>query len=499
MVAALEVHNPQPSRPIGVPASGSDHFTPIRRRQATSGFRLFRRLLAAVIVAGSVAGGVFVYRTYIDTAPPHPKEWDPRVAGLASFVESERGLVFKHPIYLDFLDDTAYAATITPEVTSLDDATVEDASIESDLLDAFTLTAGYDAVAGQQTFDSVSTLGVYTPSTDRITLRGTQLTPALKVVVVHELTHALQEQYFGLHLDGGDDLSVRSIAEADAMRVESAYLAGLTPDEQAAVAAENAARPNILGALGTLPWPVVELHYAPYRLGPTLLATVYARSGNAGVDALLRNPPPEEVLISPWKYQMGETDVQLSVAAPKEASVVHGSRPLSMMRILVMLDAWLPWSMARGALDGWAGGAYVTYHRGGSKGALCFTATAVFDNSPDQFLNALTWWAAASGTTTSPTVNGNSVTFESCARGLRAIAPPVPVLGPGAEIRLEYASIPDGAILTTQASAMPFLCTARTMIDDPTAAPLLASFGRTPDQQAEVDRIRLAAAAGCGF
>jgi hypothetical protein len=283
------------------------------------------------------------------------------------------------------------------------------------------------------------------------------------------------------------------------MRVENAYLATLPPEQQAEAAAQNAATAASLAALGSLPWPVVELRYAPYRLGPMLLRIVYARSGNQGVDALLQHPPPEEVLISPWKYQQGETEVEVNVPAPEGAHVVQSSRPLSMMQLLVMLDAWLPWTMSRGALDGWSGGGYVTYHRDGATGPLCFSAIATFQGPTDGFVNAINWWATLSGSGSTPVVNGNSVGFISCARGTAAVAPAAPVIGTDTAIAIENDAIPADAILTTDASAGPFLCTARLMIDDPNAAPLLVAFGRTPEQQATVDNVRAAAAAFCGL
>ncbi len=454
-----------------------------------------RRIVAVMVVAALSACGVYAYQHFTVDTPPHPSEWDPRLSTLVAFVQTERGLQFDHPIFVDFLPVDEYESAAGPPSRVDDDARAA-AKYNSDLLDVFGLATGYDALAGDITMASSSTLGFYSPATDRITVRGTELTPAIRVVVAHELTHALQAQHFNLRLGGSDDLPRRSIAEADAMRVENAYRATLTPEEQMLATAGNTITPEAAAALATVPWPVVELGYAPYQLGPAFLQSIYLRAGNAGVDRLFEHPPTERMLLTPWKSLARDADVEVTATAPPLVKVEQKSQPLAMIQLLVMLDAWLPWTMARGSLDTLSGAAYTTY-RYGDTGRLCMTAAVQFDGDPHPFAEALLWWAGASGSSTTPAVVGTMVTFEACARGAAASSPPLPVISPSRAVIIENSAVPVGAEVDGVRDVKPFLCTARTMIDDPSIAPLLVKQGLSNDELATVDAARNAALRTC--
>ncbi len=81
--------------------------------------------------------------------------------------------------------------------------------------DALGLSAGYDAANASTTVSQVTTLGYYDLDTESIYVRGNDLTPAVRVVLAHELTHALQHQHFVFDLGGPNDLGVRAVVEAD--------------------------------------------------------------------------------------------------------------------------------------------------------------------------------------------------------------------------------------------------------------------------------------------
>jgi hypothetical protein len=481
--------------PAMAPPSDYTTFTPLRRRKATRTYRMLRRFTALVVLAGITVGGVYAYRHFKVDPPPRPQVWDTRLNELVRFVERERGLAFEHPIFVDFLTEEQYHATTAP-ATPADDQARAEAKYRSDLLDVFGLAAGYDALAGDSTMASSSTLGFYSPATDRITVRGTELTPALRVVVAHELTHALQAQHFDLKLGGPDDLARRSIAEADAMRVEQVYRSSLTPEEQALAIAGNSMDPQTAAILATVPWPVVELGYAPYQLGPAYLESVYLRRGNDGVNELFENPPTERMLLTPWRSLENDADAKVTAATPPLVNKVQGSQPLTMIQLVVMLDAWLPWTMARGSLDTLSGAAFTTY-RYGELGPLCMTAVAQFDGSPQPFADALLWWAGASGSKVAPIIEGNLVTWEACARGATAPSPPVPVISPSRAVIIENAAVPVGSEVDGVRNVAPFLCTARAMIDNPNIAPLLVKPFPSPDEVAAVDAARNAALTTC--
>jgi hypothetical protein len=254
--------------------------------------------------------------------------------------------------------------------------------------------------------------------------------------------------------------------------------------------------PETAAVLATVPWPVLELGYAPYQLGPAYLQSVYQRKGNDGVNELFENPPSEQMLLTPWRSLEDDVDAPITAEAPPLVDVYQRSQPLTVIQLLVMLDAWLPWGMARGSLDTFTGAAYTTY-RQGENGPLCMTAVVEFDGDPQPFATALLWWAGASGSAAVPTLVGNQVTFEACVRGTDATSPPIPVISPSRAVLIENAAVPVGSEVDGLRNVAPFLCTARAMIDDPNIAPLLVKPSLAPEETAAVEAARDNALRAC--
>jgi len=433
----------------------------------------YRRVVAGLIVVALIAGvlAVVFRQSLFPSAGDYPDKWDPRVTEIVRFVENTRGLTFKHPIPINFLAEADFVHLFDePAGGGLDDET---AKAYSDIYDAQGLAVGYDITAGESTVSAVTTLGYYTPTDDAIYIRGNELTAPVRVVLAHELTHALQGQYFDFQLGGADDLEIRSIVEADAMRVEDVYTSRLTEQERKEADAANTLSDDSADDLADVPWAVVEQRYAPYALGPELVADVFADGGNAGVDALIRNPPSESELLSPWTYGQGSAEAAIAVDTPTDAHLLEGPQALSELQLLIMFDAWLPWTEARGALDGWAGGGYASYEKGGKGGDVCFTAKVQLTAGAATFADAVRDWAAASGSSATPAVDGDAVTFEACARGSAAQAPATPIISPLQALVLEHDAVGLAGSDPTAEQIKGYQCFAAALIDDPIAAPLL--------------------------
>lgn len=451
----------------------------------------YRRVVAAVVVLAVLAGVLaIVFREQLfPKSTGHPAQWDPRVTEIVHFVENTRGLKFDHPISIDFLAEADFIHLFDQPAGGGPDA--ETAHAYSQIYDAFGLAVDYDITAGETAVSAVTTLGYYTPDEDRIYIRGDQLTAPVRVVLAHELTHALQAQHFQIRLGGSNDLEVRAIVEADAMRVEDVYTSRLTEKERNEANAGNTLSDDSQDDLSDVPWAVVEQRYAPYALGPALVADAFAAKGNAGVDELIRKPPTERELLNPWTYGQGAVEADVTVDTPSGAKVLERPQPLSELQLLVMLDAWLPWTEARGALDGWAGGGYASYERGGgesssaggdSDGEVCFTAKVHLTGGVDAFATAVRDWAEAAGSAATPATFGNDVLFEACARGDDATAPPKPVISPLQALVLEHEAIGLAGTDPSADEIKGYQCFAATLIDDPIAAPLLWLADRTDEQ-----------------
>jgi hypothetical protein len=163
----------------------------------------------------------------------HPSEWDPRVTDLVAFVEDERELDFAHPVYVDFLTPEEYSNATRADETDLTDEDRDSLEDSEAVLRALGLVSGdVDLFESSNELNDSGTLAYYDNSTGRITVRGTEMTLDLEVTLVHELTHALQDQHFDLgrlrDLDTtGESTAFRAVVEGDASLVEERFVATL--------------------------------------------------------------------------------------------------------------------------------------------------------------------------------------------------------------------------------------------------------------------------------
>ena len=273
-------------------------------------------VLALVVVTAGAAAGVFVVgRDKGPTGPPHPSKWDARVQKYVDFVEKKRDLEFKHPVYVDFLPAKEFKEQVTADRDELSDDDVKELEQFTGMFRALGLIEG-----DVDLFDKVNELrgkgiiGFYSYDDERLRVRGTELTPYVENVLVHELTHALQDQNFDLgkrfeELDKADDANSSAassgfdaLVEGDARRIEDQWRASLPDADRAALDKEKAA-----GAKGFenrskgIPEVLVTMMAAPYDLGQALLAVAVQQGGDDEVDNLFRSPPKtEEQQLDPW-------------------------------------------------------------------------------------------------------------------------------------------------------------------------------------------------------
>lgn len=460
----------------------------------------WKRFVLPILVIAMLAGGAAVlFRDTLfppNSVPSYPAEWDPRVAPIADFVGAERGLQWVNPVYVDFLAEADFVALFDQPTTPISDEDEAAARASSLLYDAFGLAVNYDPTQGESTVSAVTTLGFYSLTSNRVFVRGDQLTPSVRAVLAHELTHALQAQHFDLATGGENDLELRSVLEADALRVEGVYIDTLSADEKAAANQANSLAPDAEQGLSDVPWAVVERRYAPYVLGPMLVGDVFAAEGNEGVNRLILAPPTEEILLNPWLYgDQGQEPIAVVVEVPLGNTVIDEPQPFSQVEALVMLDAWLPWTQAREALNGWAGSGYTSYQR---ESTVCFTATVSFDDSASRFAAAINAWAKASGSSAIATTVVNDVTFEACNRGAGTTEPATPVISPLQALQVEHNAISRAGPDASLAKIQKYQCFAGTMIDDPLLAPLLFETTLTTDELALFTWQSTIAANDCG-
>ena len=353
---------------------------------------------ALVLVAGVLAAAA----RSLDRGPDHPDRWDPRVAELAAYVERERDLHFDHPVHVDFLTPTEYTEATTGGGPSEEDERA-DLEVYASQLRALGVASGeldlYEA------FNSVvdsGTLAFYDPSDERIRVRGTEITVGLQVTLVHELTHALQDQRFELDrvldptLDAGASTAFRALGEGDALRVENAYIeAELDDDQQTAYDEEFAADlADSEAATENVP-PYIEATFgAPYALGQPFVTMLFNDDGNAAVDAAFEEPPyTEEHLFDPASFLAGEGASEVDVELPRRSETIEEG-PFGATAWYLVLAERIDPKVAFEAALGWDGDHFAAYEQDEE---VC--VQAVFDGATaddeDEMAAALDAWRDA--------------------------------------------------------------------------------------------------------
>ena len=270
--------------------------------------------------------------------PSYPEAWDARVAPLVDFVEEQRQLFFEHPVFVDFLPDDEFVADLTRQETDAD-AEVTEGDDPSDahtveVLRALSVVHGeLDLTeAGEATAEG-SVVGFYSYEDQRIRVRGTDLDGLeVRTTLVHELTHALQDQHFdlaALHEDvatSGEASGLLALIEGDASVVEGAYHDNQLGDGTGSVvdpAADDEGADDGLGSVSGSPTYDLFIQ-APYSFGYALAATLEANGGAPALDEAYANPPTsDEQLLFPDLYRRGVQPVAVPLPAlgPGEQAV----------------------------------------------------------------------------------------------------------------------------------------------------------------------------------
>lgn len=312
-----------------------------------------------------LAAGVLVVLT--DAAAPAGDRLRDRLPGLIAFVEQERGLQLRREVEVRVLADEQFVRAFRGDDVGGPPA--------------YDLGATYGALglADEEEFDDevdgaldAGLVGYYDAVTEELVVRERPLDAYLELVLVHELTHAVQDQWFQTDRPSLADpserlISFESVVEGDARRVERAYYRQLTDEERELVdrvQGEQAYGP-VLGvdALAS------ELDFT-YVAGLRFVDALLARGGQERLDAAFRSPPTTtEQVLHPEALDDGPP---VSPPAPtrdgeRVDAGVLGERRLA---LLLGLDPLEP----GGPQVGWEGDSYATYET--SDGALC-TAAAV--------------------------------------------------------------------------------------------------------------------------
>lgn len=195
-----------------------------------------------------------------------------------------------------------------------------------------------------------------------------------RVVLAHELTHALQDQHFGLmnlplEMKDDDDevLAASALVEGDATMVMSEYmLANLTlhglRDNFSGMMSQN------MNQLQSAPRFLREMLVFPYLRGQEFCEALAAGGGYPAVSAAFAHPPTStSQILHPEKYLAQPREEPLRI--PWKETAVLGQHPVSdnvlgEMGVRVLLTDWLDPATAKTAATGWRGDRYLVYDDG---------------------------------------------------------------------------------------------------------------------------------------
>jgi hypothetical protein len=232
------------------------------------------------------------------------------------------------------------------------------------------------------------------------------LDPYARVILAHELTHAVTDQRFDLTRSDRlaaapareDELAAYSgLVEGDATLTMQRYLAQrLTPAEQANAGLAAAADRTPLR--DAAPPVIRESMLFPYQEGLRFVGVLYQRGGWEAVNRAYRDPPTStEQLLHPERY-LGDRDRPQPVAVPDLRGRLGGGwRPgvevgFGELDARLLLQGELAVVAAHRAAAGWDGGRVRTFQRG--RGTALVLRT-VWDSEAEagQFCDAMRGWA----------------------------------------------------------------------------------------------------------
>ncbi|MDP8957055.1 MAG: hypothetical protein M3N24_08875 [Actinomycetota bacterium] len=338
-----------------------------------------------------------------ETKPKRVKKGQlpPVLADVAQEVENLRGLNFERPV--------APRAVSREELNRLLGEGIEEGLPEGRakrLQRAWAtigaVPPGTDLREAFKEFGASSIVGFYDTDDQRLVYLGSDSpSPLQRMVLAHELTHALDDQHF--NLDRLDDLDARcrdeagmaylSLVEGSAEVMSGKWASqNLTVGELADLQAEQAAQG---GLPSTVPPFFLQMIIFPYPNGTAFVTEIIERGGTDALNRAFRNPPVStEQILHPEKYP---DDRPRAVNIPNVAPELgRGWKDLEFEEVgeawlHILLDLRIGPEESEQAAEGWDGGQYRAWSRGKDTAIILDT---VWDSEEDaeQFAEAMDEW-----------------------------------------------------------------------------------------------------------
>ncbi|HEX4083915.1 MAG TPA: hypothetical protein VHY22_03310 [Chthoniobacteraceae bacterium] len=298
-----------------------------------------------------------------------------RRAQIERTVSAIRELPFKHPVVYETLDRAGIRGIVAGKLSEIyTDQEIRDMSTGYAafglLPPNYDLKQEYVNLLGEQIgafYDQhVHKLFMFRDST----LENAQN----RVILAHELTHALQDQNFGLlnmalEIKNNDDRAAAASAliEGDATLVMSQYMVSDMSWRTLADTAVFSATQSMV-EMRRAPRFLREMLVFPYIQGQQFCSTIFREGGFPALSAVYRDPPSSTAqILHPDEYSNHEEPISIPIAE----TAVQGQKPLEdnvlgEMGCRILFSQYGDESTAPGIAAGWRGDRYLVYDGGKS-------------------------------------------------------------------------------------------------------------------------------------
>lgn len=364
------------------------------------GFTPVTRLLTASLALLLVAGGVTVGRRLPDAAPslvasppsaspsPSPSVAVETVVERAkTFIAEFRGAPFTEDVEVLLLSGSAFTSLLNEDEDETDpdaDITTDEEDFEATLHALQLADPDDDLEAEEDALRNSSVLGFYDTDRKRLVVRAGTLDAFAELTLVHELTHAWQDQHHDLDslwegvVTQDHALAVRALVEGDATRTENAWREAQPASVKREIDRREREEWESTGTAEDVPRVVRSLgalYGFPYDVGESFAQYVWDNGNNQALTSAFADPPTTTAqVLHPEKFLVedGPSDVPDPVAGGR----VLDRGTLGEAGLIVTVGRGDVGKDAVGAAEGWDGDEYVTWESGGR---TCTTVSIVMD------------------------------------------------------------------------------------------------------------------------
>ncbi len=337
------------------------------------------------------------------------------IAALSAETERIRGLPFLEPVKVTFLTDEDFEERILTGIEEdLDSGELAEVALVWRALRLIPAETDLEALVRQALAGGV--LGFYDPETDELVMRGVALDPFVRSTLVHELTHALDDQHFDLDrvdLMEGEDTEAQfgfiGLVEGTASWVEEQWVGTLDSEEIVELRRREAEFGAGIDVAGIPDILLIDISL-PYILGPAFVEGLVDTAGTDGIDAAyLDLPRSGEHIFEPSAYDNGDLPVPVDNPPADGPVLTEGVIGASgLFEMLLDVDRSAAQVMARG----WGGDRYVVWRDGES---ICLRADVLAEpDAEDRMRTGLQDFADAHGSASVDQI-GELLRITACA------------------------------------------------------------------------------------